>query len=117
MLIKFFINEKLFVSEPMFDPITNQWHKNINTDIVKQCDFVSVGNEIIKCRYPNKYTKHVEINEMYKDGNFKELPKGSLTCSNFIHFVKEKLNYECDYGNYSYSHSMLHKIFDELYVL
>ena len=35
MLIKFFINEKLFVSEPMFDPITNQWHKKINTDIVK----------------------------------------------------------------------------------
>ena len=117
MLIKFFINEKLFVGESTLDSLTNQLHKIINTDIVKHCDFVSVGNEIIKCRYTNKYTKHVEINEMYKDGNFKDLPKGSLTCSNFIHFVKEKLDYECDYRNYSYSPSMLHKIFDELYIL
>ena len=117
MIIKCFINGKLFVSESIFDMITDQWHKIISNNIVKQCEFVSIGDEIIKCRHPNKYAKHVEINEMYKAGKFKELPKGSLTCSNFIHFVKEKLNYECDCGNYSYSHILLYKIFDELYIL
>lgn len=117
MLIKFVINKKLFVSESTFDMAANQWYKIIDINIVKYCDFVSIGNEIIKCRYSNKYTKHVEINEMYKTGKFKELPKDSLTRSNFIQFVKEKLNYECDCENYSYSHMMLYVIFDELYNL
>ena len=113
MLVKFFINEKLFVFHAK--EFTTTWHHVISVDVMKQCEFVSLGTIIVKARSPNKYLMERDIVAMYNNGDYKELPVSRLASSDLSSLVISNLGYKYDDSLYTYSAPLLYKIFDELY--
>lgn len=109
--VKFLINGNLF---GFATDSNDEWQHIVCTQIVQMCEFVSIGADIIKCRYPNKYTAHVDINEQYNQGHFTQLPVKVLTPSRFDSLIYENLNGFPERNNYLMGYDHIRNIFDLL---
>jgi len=109
--VKFLINGNLF---GFVTDSNDEWQHILCRQIVQMCEFVSIGNDIIKCRHPNKYTVHVDINEKYNQGNFTQLPVKVLTPSRFDSLIYENLNGFPERNNYLMCYEDIYNIFDLL---